>query len=283
MPHPRTAKWGGEMGERLTATEQAQVAAVYEHMAAVVAAAHDPAAVTRLAALLADNFTWLTPSSDPVRGVVRDRELYLAVVGNPAFVPEPEQFVDLELKILGTTVEGNRVAGESESYTLRRDGTLYNNLYHQLWIFDDAGKIQEYRIYEDSEHVASVHCESNVKVVRAFLDRLSAGEVVSAAALTKDDLAWTVLIDGDTERVFDKKATFALIGGGSGFSIAPRPDGVTAQGNRVIVEAETRTRPNDTPKWQTFAFEMDWCLIRAVREYGQSGPDHWLAWAATDG
>jgi ketosteroid isomerase-like protein len=271
------------VGGQLTAIGQAQVAAVHEHMAAVVAASRDPAAVQRLAALLADNFTWRTPSSDPARGVVRNRELYLAVVGNPAFVPEPEQFVDLELKILGTTVEGNRVAGESESYTLRRDGTLYNNLYHQLWIFDDAGKIQEYRIYEDSEHVASVHCESNVKVVRAFLDLLSSGEIAAAAALTKDDLAWTVRPDGPAERVFDKKAAFALIGGGSGLRAAPRPDAITAQGDRVIVEAEIRTGPSDTPKWRIFAFEMDWCLIRAIREYGQTGPDHWLAWAATDG
>ena len=257
------------MREDLSATAQAQIAAVHEHMAAVVAASHDPAAVQRLAALLADSFTWLTPSSDPSRGVVRDRELYLAVVGNPAFVPEPEQFVDLELKIKGTTVEGNRVAGESESYTLRRDGTLYNNLYHQLWIFDDAGKIQEYRIYEDSEHVAAVHCESNVKVVRAFLDHLSSGDMDAAAALTKDDLAWTVRTGGSAERAFDKKAAFALIGGNPGLSIAPRPDGVTAQGDRVIVEAETRAGPNDPPKWQVFAFEMDWCLIRAIREYGR--------------
>jgi len=271
------------MGERLTATEQAQIAAVHEHMAAVVAAAHDPAAVTRLAALLADNFTWRTPSSDPLRGVVRDRDLYLAVVGNPAFVPEPEQFVDLELKISGTTVQGNRVAGESESYTLRRDGTLYNNIYHQLWIFDDAGKIQEYRIYEDSEHVAAVHCESNVNVVRAFLDRLSSGDFAAAAALTKDDLAWTVRSDGSAERVFDKQAAFELIGGSAGLSIAPRADGITAQGDRVVVEAETRASPADAPQWQIFSFEMDWCLIRAIREYGHGGPDHRLAWATTDG
>jgi ketosteroid isomerase-like protein len=260
------------MGERLTATEEAQIAVVHEHMAAVVAAAHDPTAVTRLAALLADNFTWRTPSSDPLRGVVRDRDLYLAVVGNPAFVPEPEQFVDLELKISGTTVQGNRVAGESESYTLRRDGTLYNNIYHQLWIFDDAGKIQEYRIYEDSEHVAAVHCKSNVKVVSAFLDRLSSGDVAAAAGLTKDNLAWTVRTDGSAERVFDKNSAFELIGGSPRLSITPCPGGITSQGDRVIVEAETRAGPKDRAKWQIFAFELEWCLIRAIREYGQTAP-----------
>ncbi|MDB5394798.1 MAG: hypothetical protein JWM91_2304 [Rhodospirillales bacterium] len=279
------------MGRDLTATEQRHVAVAHEHMAAVVAASKDPAATPRLAALLADDFTWQTPSSDPARGTLRNRDLYLAVVGNPAFVPEPERFVDLELKILATTAQGSRVAGEAQSYSVRRDGTIYHNHYHQLWVFDDAGKISEYRIYDDSEHVASVHGESNIKVVRDFLDYLSSGNAAAAAALAAEDLSWALRTSGAGERILDKNTAFALIADARGQAalslIAPLPDGITTQGERVVVEAEARTDGGSgdivQAEWRQFVFTMSQCRIQTIREYIYPEASHWFLSTPADG
>lgn len=260
------------MGRHLTASEEAHIAAVHEHMAAVVAVSKDPSALPRLAALLAGNFVWQTPSSDPARGVELSRDLYLAVVGNPLFVAEPERFVDLQLKILATTAQDDRVAGQAESYTARRDGTIYNNHYHQLWVFDAAGKIAEYRIYGDSEHFAALHAESNVKVVVAFLDCLSAGDSAAAAPLLADQLTWTLRTGGGEELTFEAQAARALIGGAHPERprgvIAPVPDGITAQGNRVALEARVQNADeNGRAEWRQFIFTLDQCRIQTIREY----------------
>ena len=279
------------MGRDLTAVEQARVAIAHEHMAAVVAVSKDPAALPRLAALLADNFTWRTPSSDPRRGALRSRELYLAIVGNPAFVPEPERFVELELKITATTAQGHRVAGEAESYSVRRDGTIYHNRYHQLWIFDDASKISEYRIYDDSEHVAAVHCESNIKIVRGFLDHLSSGDIAAAASLTADDLTWILRTGGTNETIQDKRTAFALIGDTQRKTapplVTPLSDGITAQGERVAMEADVRLEPvgDGAPQveYRQFVFILNQCKIQKIREYVNIGTSHWFSGMRADG
>jgi ketosteroid isomerase-like protein len=279
------------VGRDLTAMEQARVAIVHEHMAAVVAVSKDPAALPRLAALLADNFTWRTPSSDPGRGALRSRDLYLAIVSNPAFIPEPEQFVDLELKITATTAQGHRVAGEAESHSVRRDGTIYDNRYHQLWIFDDASKISEYRIYDDSEHVAAVHCESNIKIVRGFLDHLSSGDIEAAASLTADDLTWILRTGGTSETIQDKRTAFALIGDPQRKTAPPRvtplSDGITAQGERVAMEAEVHHElaGGGAPQveYRQFVFILNQCKIQKIREYMCIGASHWFSGMRADG
>jgi ketosteroid isomerase-like protein len=279
------------VGRDLTATERAHVAIVHEHMAAVVAVSKDPAALPRLAALLADNFTWRTPSSDPGRGVLRSRDLYLAIVGNPTFVPEPERFVDLALKITATTAQDHRVAAEAESHSVRSDGTTYHNHYHQLWIFDDAGKISEYRIYDDSEHVAAVHCESNIKIVRRFLDHLSSGDLAAAASLTTDDLTWILRKGGASETVQDKQTAFALIGDTQRKTapplVTPLSDGITAQGERVAMEAEVRLAPAGygapQAEYGQFVFVLNQCKIQKIREYMCIEASYWLSGVRADG
>lgn len=61
----------------------------------------------------------------------------------------------LRFTITGTTVEGNRVALEAESYGTARSGRLYNNLYHLLVLLED-GKIKTVREYLDSGHATEV-------------------------------------------------------------------------------------------------------------------------------
>ncbi len=54
------------------------------------------------------------------------------------------------------TAEGNRVAVELESKATHNDGTPYQNKYHFLFVFDDDGKILEYKEYMDTKHAADI-------------------------------------------------------------------------------------------------------------------------------
>lgn len=53
------------------------------------------------------------------------------------------------------TCEGERVAVEVESYGVKSDGVIYNNLYHFLFVLRDA-QIVSVREYMDTLHVKSV-------------------------------------------------------------------------------------------------------------------------------
>lgn len=64
--------------------------------------------------------------------------------------PEGIRFIDV-----GWTIDGERVAYEAESYGVKVNGTVYNNLYHFLLRIVD-GKIVEVKEYLDTLHVKSV-------------------------------------------------------------------------------------------------------------------------------
>lgn len=53
------------------------------------------------------------------------------------------------------TVEGDRVAVETESYAEVKNGRVYNNLYHFVFEVRD-GKIHSVREYLDTEHTSAV-------------------------------------------------------------------------------------------------------------------------------
>jgi ketosteroid isomerase-like protein len=262
----------------ITAQERAHVAAVHAHMAAVVAVAADPAALPRLASLLADDFTWCTPSANPQRGVVRSRADYLAMLSNPAVVPEPARFASLDLRIQSTLVQGCRVAGESESIGQRRDGLAYHNYYHQLWRFDDHGRILEYRIYDDSAHVAAIHAAGNVKIVREFLESFAAASPFDVASQLADELTWTVQSATTAAQPIGKQKTLAIRANlhtsGQRLIIEIAPDGITADGDRIAVEA-TSVR-HEAQRAQTSrhhcVFLLEGGLIKTIREYSLGTP-----------
>ncbi|MDO9410840.1 nuclear transport factor 2 family protein [Patulibacter sp.] len=53
------------------------------------------------------------------------------------------------------TVDGDRVAVETESYCELNNGRVYNNLYHFLFVVKD-GKIQRVKEFLDTEHTVAV-------------------------------------------------------------------------------------------------------------------------------
>jgi hypothetical protein len=53
------------------------------------------------------------------------------------------------------TREGDRVALETESSTPLKNGTVYNNQYHFLFIFKD-GRIAELREYHNTAHAREI-------------------------------------------------------------------------------------------------------------------------------
>ncbi|MEO9328349.1 nuclear transport factor 2 family protein [Gordonia aurantiaca] len=61
----------------------------------------------------------------------------------------------IALKPLAFTAEGERVAVETESYSEMSNGTVYNNLYHFVFIVRD-GKIHAVKEYLDTEHTRAV-------------------------------------------------------------------------------------------------------------------------------
>lgn len=61
----------------------------------------------------------------------------------------------IRLTPLEWTVQGDRVAVETESYCELHNGRVYNNLYHFLFVLDD-GKITQVKEFLDTEHTRSV-------------------------------------------------------------------------------------------------------------------------------
>ena len=58
-----------------------------------------------------------------------------------------------QMTVLSTTAEGDRVAIEAESHGRLVDGRPYENQYHFLLRFDEAGKVLEFKEYLDTLYV----------------------------------------------------------------------------------------------------------------------------------
>ena len=61
----------------------------------------------------------------------------------------------IKMTIHGITAEGDRVAVEAETYGEMKNGKIYNNSYHFLFLFRD-GKIYHAKEYNDSLHAAEI-------------------------------------------------------------------------------------------------------------------------------
>jgi ketosteroid isomerase-like protein len=59
------------------------------------------------------------------------------------------------MTVHGTTAEGDRVAVEAEAYGELKNGKIYNNTYHFMFLFRD-GKIYLAKEYNDSKHAADI-------------------------------------------------------------------------------------------------------------------------------
>jgi ketosteroid isomerase-like protein len=70
--------------------------------------------------------------------------------GLSKFVPQP-----MQMTIVGTTAEANRVAVETECLGTWRNGVTYHNRYHFLFEIRD-GLVSKIREYMDTKHLFDV-------------------------------------------------------------------------------------------------------------------------------
>jgi ketosteroid isomerase-like protein len=96
--------------------------------------------------LLTDDVCWWVPG----RGTVSKAEFKAMAEGFRSMLDGP-----MKLTVHGVTADGDRVAIEAESYGPLKNGKIYNNTYHFLFVFRD-GKICLSKEYNNSQHVAEV-------------------------------------------------------------------------------------------------------------------------------
>jgi uncharacterized protein len=108
--------------------------------------AANPKALDRLA----DTATWLIMAKGPLGGQKTKAELKEIITRNTGLFEAP-----LKLTVTGITAEGDRVAAEVEGYAKLKNGKVYANLYHFLFIVRD-GKIHTGKEYCDFHYATEV-------------------------------------------------------------------------------------------------------------------------------
>jgi ketosteroid isomerase-like protein len=101
---------------------------------------------------LADSATWWVAGSFPLSGTKTKAQFCELISGVGASTEG-----GLRITPKGVTAEGDRVAVEAESYAKLKNGRVYNNLYHFLFVVRD-GKIQQVKEYLDTMHANAVLC-----------------------------------------------------------------------------------------------------------------------------
>jgi uncharacterized protein len=80
--------------------------------------------------------------------------------GNAAFQKTAGTFAGMfkapsVITVYGVTAEGDRVAIEAEGRAELKNGKIYANRYHYLFVFRD-GKICRAKLYNDTKHAAEI-------------------------------------------------------------------------------------------------------------------------------
>ncbi len=184
------------------------------------------------------------------------------MLGRPDLLPAHERFVALEVRLLDSTVEGLRIAGETISEGFRQDGLRYANRYHQLWRFDDDDRIVEYRIYADTLNVAAVQAEGIERIALAFIECLAQGDAQQATGLLADSFCWLVRHGERAEEMLDKAAALGRIRDEPANGLAALPGGVLVQNDRVAIETV-----DPCAGWRQIMLRFDHGRIVAMRDY----------------
>jgi ketosteroid isomerase-like protein len=239
-----------EPGADLTAQESRNVKTACEQMAAAMAGWVNPEeGRRRLMAIQADNFQWWIPSGDPKLVVARDRESYIKLTNDFQF----RRYVmpGSEVHIFATTAQDNRVATEMTSDIAERRGggvQPYTNRYHQLFEFNEAGKIVKYALYMDTQIPVRDQLWTGQKVAENFIRALSAGGVMYMSTLLTDDATWTTERVGALTPLVSKPTILSAIkklqARVDGFWLTTSASDITVDGNRVAIAAvSTGTDP----------------------------------------
>lgn len=101
---------------------------------------------------MADSMTWWVAGSFPLSGT-KTKAQFAELMGQLG------SKIDGPLRITPSacTAEGERVAVEADSYAKMKNGKVYQNKYHFLFVVRD-GKIQQVKEYLDTMHANDVLC-----------------------------------------------------------------------------------------------------------------------------
>jgi uncharacterized protein len=80
------------------------------------------------------------------------REEYMEMVETGAVKVDGTRF---QMNVVATTAEGDRVAMEATSHAQLKDGRVYGNTYHFLFVFED-GLIKAVKEYLDTKYASEM-------------------------------------------------------------------------------------------------------------------------------
>jgi ketosteroid isomerase-like protein len=113
----------------------------------------DPAQMAEAVALMAEDATYWMPGEWANGGTWgRDEVAAMVMAGTDVFA------TPLELTIHGITASGDRVAVEMSSQARFKDGRLYSNTYHSLFIVQ-GGRITAVKEYMDTLYAYRAYFE----------------------------------------------------------------------------------------------------------------------------
>ena len=108
--------------------------------------------VDKILASMTDDATWWVAGNIPGISGTKDRAGFGEMLGG---IAENTTTGAIRLTPLAFTAEGDRVAVETESYAELKNGRVYNNLYHFVFVVRD-GKIASAKEFLDTEHTTAV-------------------------------------------------------------------------------------------------------------------------------
>lgn len=94
---------------------------------------------------------WVAGDLDGISGTKNKQEFGEMLAGLSALTVTGA----IKLTPLAWTAEGERVAVETESYSELKNGRVYNNLYHFVFVVRD-GRIESIKEFLDTEHTRAI-------------------------------------------------------------------------------------------------------------------------------
>ncbi|WP_026909994.1 nuclear transport factor 2 family protein [Patulibacter minatonensis] len=104
-----------------------------------------------LASMTEDATWWVAGTMEGISGTYTREEFGQLAGGIGAGTKEAR----IQLTPHAWTVDGDRVAVETESYAELNNGRVYNNHYHFLFVVQD-GRIHRVKEYLDTEHTSAI-------------------------------------------------------------------------------------------------------------------------------
>jgi ketosteroid isomerase-like protein len=249
-------------GKHLTNQERRNVKTACEQAAATEAGWKSAAdGARRLKEIETDDFHFFTPTTDVDRFLVGTRDDYIKLVT----VTQREEFSGGKFNVIATTAQGDRVAMEAESVVTEHGGSVLRRKYHLLLIFNAQGKIETYKMYQDTAGLVAEKKAKNEEIVRRFLAGMTASPSPDLPDLLTDTVKW-----GSMDRAAVIKTLHGLPSAFRELHVTPKRDGFITQDDRVAVSAVSSGTWSSGEPYRNayeFLFVMKDGKIDSIRAY----------------